>query len=99
MCAPSPNANISIPTTIRSCWSSAIPPIRSPAKCSGFDLQRSKQIGIAMRVTAYQRWMKEQEIPVHGGYGVQDAREAARKPWKLTGTPGAFIDLIGMEGF
>lgn len=52
-----------------------------------------------MRVTAYQRWMKEQEIPVHGGYGVKDLRDAARKPWKLTGTPGAFIDLIGMEGF
>jgi hypothetical protein len=52
-----------------------------------------------MRVTAYQKFMKEQEIPIHGGYGVRDAREAARKPWSFTGTPAAFIDLIGMEGF
>jgi hypothetical protein len=52
-----------------------------------------------MRVTDYQKFMQEQEIPVHGGYGVKDAREAARKPWSFTGTPAAFIDLIGMEGF
>jgi hypothetical protein len=49
--------------------------------------------------SAYQKWMQAQEIPIHGGYGVFDARTVERKPWKLTGTPGAFIDLIGMEGF
>lgn len=49
--------------------------------------------------TAYQQWMEAQEIPVHGGYGVFDVRTVERKPWKLTGTPGAFIELIGMEGF
>ena len=49
--------------------------------------------------TAYRNWMEAQEIPIHGGYGVFDARVVKRKPWKLTGTPGAFIDLIGMEGF
>jgi hypothetical protein len=52
-----------------------------------------------MRETAYQRWMKEQEIPVHRGYGVRDARTVERRPWSLTGTDAAFIDLIGMEGF
>ncbi|MGA2395319.1 MAG: hypothetical protein ABSH03_18415 [Candidatus Lustribacter sp.] len=49
--------------------------------------------------TAYQKWMEAQEIPIHGGYGVFDVRTVERKPWKLTGTPGAFIELIGMEGF
>ena len=48
---------------------------------------------------AYQKWMMAQDIPIHRGYGVQDVRVIERKPWKLTGTPGAFIDLVGMEGF
>lgn len=50
-------------------------------------------------ITAYQRWMREQDIPIHGGYGVYDVREAERKHWDMTGTDAAFIDLIGMEGF
>lgn len=52
-----------------------------------------------MRVTAYQRWMKEQNIPVHGGYGIFDVRAIERRPWAMTGTPAAFIDLVGLEGF
>jgi len=52
-----------------------------------------------MARTAYQRWMVAQDIPIHGGYGVADARIVERQPWSLTGTPAAFIDLIGMEGF
>jgi mannose-6-phosphate isomerase-like protein (cupin superfamily) len=55
--------------------------------------------GRRMKKTAYQRWMEEQDIPIHGGYGVQDARTAERRPWKLTGTPAAFVELVGMEGF
>ncbi len=51
------------------------------------------------RITAYQRWMREQGIPIHGGYGVYDARAAERKHWDVTGTPAAFVDLVGMEGF
>ena len=49
--------------------------------------------------TAYQKFMEGQDIPIHGGYIAFDARNVERKPWKMTGTPGAFIDLIGMEGF
>jgi mannose-6-phosphate isomerase-like protein (cupin superfamily) len=52
-----------------------------------------------MKETAYQRWMKEQDIPIHTGYGVHDARIAERRPWSMTGTPAAFVDLMGMEGF
>jgi len=51
------------------------------------------------RVTAYQKWMREQAIPIHGGYGVFDARTVERRPWSLSGTAAAFVDLIGMEGF
>lgn len=50
-------------------------------------------------VPAYRRWMAEQGIPIHRGYGVYDVRAAERHPWSLTGTPAAFIDLEGMEGF
>ena len=49
--------------------------------------------------TAYIKWMAAQNIPVHGGYGVKDVRYVERKPWTMTGTNAAFIDLIGMEGF
>ena len=48
---------------------------------------------------AYQRWIAEQGIPIHRGYGVYDVRVVERRPWSLTGTPAAFIDLEGMEGF
>jgi mannose-6-phosphate isomerase-like protein (cupin superfamily) len=51
------------------------------------------------RVTAYQRWMKEQDIPIHGGYGIFDARTVERRLWDMTGTDAAFVDLVGMEGF
>lgn len=52
-----------------------------------------------MRVTAYQRWMKEQDVPIHAGYGIYDTRVVERRPWSMTGTPAAFLDLAGLEGF
>jgi hypothetical protein len=52
-----------------------------------------------LTLTAYQKWMAAQDIPVHTGYAVFDARAVERKPWDLTGTPAAFIDLVGMEYF
>jgi len=52
-----------------------------------------------MEETAYKRWMKAQDIPIHTGYIVRDARVIERRPWAMTGTPAAFIDLQGMEGF
>jgi hypothetical protein len=61
--------------------------------------QQPPRQGRGQTQTAYQKWMEAQEIPIHGGYIAYDARNVERKPWKMTGTPGAFIDLIGMEGF
>lgn len=55
--------------------------------------------GRPIQKPAYQRFMDAQNIPVHRGYGVYDARRVERKPWSLTETPAAFIDLTGMEGF
>ena len=51
------------------------------------------------RETSYEIWLKEEGIPVVGGYGVTDVRELTLKPWKRTGGRGAYIDLKGMEGF
>ncbi|HLY66833.1 MAG TPA: hypothetical protein VKU60_14965, partial [Chloroflexota bacterium] len=50
-------------------------------------------------LSAYERWMDEQGIPVHTGYDVPDIRALERKPWPRTGGKGCLIDLKGMEGF
>ena len=54
---------------------------------------------MAKRETSYEKWLKEEGIPVIDGYGVQDVTLLPRKPWARTGGSGAFIDLKGMEGF
>ena len=54
---------------------------------------------MAKRETSYEKWLKEEGIPVVQGYGVEDVTELALKPWPRTGGRGAYIDLKGMEGF
>jgi len=54
---------------------------------------------LAKRDTSYEIWMRQESIPVIGGYGVEDVRQLALKSWPRTGGKGAFIDLKGMEGF
>ncbi|HET7004622.1 MAG TPA: cupin, partial [Candidatus Binatia bacterium] len=54
---------------------------------------------MAKRDTSYEIWMRQEGIPVVDGYGVEDVRQLALKPWPRTGGKGAFIDLKGMEGF
>ncbi|HEX7233264.1 MAG TPA: cupin, partial [Candidatus Binatia bacterium] len=51
------------------------------------------------RETSYELWLREEGIPVIGGFGVEDVTELPLKPWKRTGGRGAYIDLKGMEGF
>src|SRR6202035_3875541 len=38
-----------------------------------------------LNTTAYQKWMEAQQIPIHGGHIVFDARTVERKPWSLSG--------------
>ena len=45
--------------------------------------------------SAYDRWLATQDVPVHTGYYVQDARELERGWWTLRGCPGAVLNLAG----
>lgn len=47
----------------------------------------------------YEQWMKSEGIPIHRGYSVGDVRNVERSDWSRIGGKGAFIQLIGMEGF
>ena len=50
------------------------------------------------RETTYDRWMKDQHIPIAGGYGIARLTDLPRKPWPRLGCRGTFIKLEGMEG-
>jgi len=50
------------------------------------------------RETTYDRWMKDQHIPVVGGYGIEHVTDLPREPWARLGCNGTFIKLEGMEG-
>lgn len=54
---------------------------------------------MAKRETSYERFLREEGIPVIQAYGVEDVTLLERMPWKRTGGRGAYIDLTGMEGF
>src|ERR1051326_4728888 len=59
---------------------------------------RVKDLMTAFEKTAYFQWMKRQGIPVVDGYGVEDVRNLAMKPWEKIGGDASFINLYGMEG-
>ncbi|MEX2598967.1 MAG: cupin domain-containing protein [Dehalococcoidia bacterium] len=48
--------------------------------------------------TPYDIFMAEEDIPVYRGFGVYDAREIPRTPWKRMGGLGSFIQLDGTDG-
>jgi oxalate decarboxylase/phosphoglucose isomerase-like protein (cupin superfamily) len=50
------------------------------------------------RYHAYDRWLAKQDVPVHTGYYVQDARALERGYWDLRGCPAAVISLEGHRG-
>jgi oxalate decarboxylase/phosphoglucose isomerase-like protein (cupin superfamily) len=54
---------------------------------------------VVNRETSYEKWMREENIPVAEGYGIEDVTTLPRKPWARTGGKGAYIQLKGMEGF
>jgi oxalate decarboxylase/phosphoglucose isomerase-like protein (cupin superfamily) len=59
---------------------------------------RVKDLMAAFEKTAYFQWMRRQGIPVVDGYGVEDVRNIAMKPWEKIGGNASFINLYGMEG-
>jgi oxalate decarboxylase/phosphoglucose isomerase-like protein (cupin superfamily) len=50
------------------------------------------------RLTAYDRWMEAQGLPVYRGHFVAEPRAVDVAPWPERGVNGAFIQLAGMEG-
>jgi len=59
---------------------------------------RVKDLMSAFEKTAYFQWMRRQGIPIVDGYGVEDVRNLAIKPWEKIGGNASFINLYGMEG-
>jgi hypothetical protein len=50
------------------------------------------------RVSAYQDWMKEQELPIHRGYFIEDLRTVELGWWEERKCNAAFCELAGQEG-
>jgi len=50
-------------------------------------------------LTAYEKWIEQEGIPIVGGYGVEDLEDVELAPWKRTGGKAAFIQIVGLEGF
>ncbi len=51
------------------------------------------------RVPQYEEWVKEQGIPIHKGYFVNDFKTIEVGPWERRGTSGCFVQLAGQEGW
>ena len=49
-------------------------------------------------VSAYNRWVESQGIPVHEGYYVEDLRTLELGWWEERQCNGAFLTLAGQEG-
>ncbi len=47
---------------------------------------------------AYDGWLAKQDVPVHTGYYIEDARTLERGWWSLRGCPAAIISLEGHRG-
>jgi quercetin dioxygenase-like cupin family protein len=50
------------------------------------------------REPTYERFLREEGLPVLRGYGVPDVRTIELGPWQRLGGRGAYIQLAGMEG-
>ncbi|MBI4319661.1 MAG: cupin domain-containing protein [Chloroflexi bacterium] len=50
-----------------------------------------------MELTTYEKWQKEEGIPVYKGYHVPSLRTVELKPWARVGGNGCFINLADQE--
>ena len=46
----------------------------------------------------YDRWMENQNVPIHRGYFIEDLRSIEVGPWHERECNAAFIQVSGMEG-
>lgn len=49
-------------------------------------------------LTAYERWMEKEGLPVIPGYGLSNLKTLELGLWERLGGRGACVDLVGMEG-
>jgi mannose-6-phosphate isomerase-like protein (cupin superfamily) len=47
--------------------------------------------------TAWERFLKEESLPIFKGIGMKDSRDLPRVDWPRTGGKGSYIQLIGTE--
>src|SRR5688500_4235169 len=47
--------------------------------------------------TAWEKFLKEEGLPVFRGVGVRDSRDLPRVDWPRVGGKGTFIQLLGIE--
>ncbi|MBI4322624.1 MAG: cupin domain-containing protein [Chloroflexi bacterium] len=50
-----------------------------------------------MELTTYEKWQKEEGIPVYKGYHIPNLRTVELKPWARIGDGGCFINLSDQE--
>lgn len=47
--------------------------------------------------TAYDRWIEQEGVPVHRGFGIEDASTVELGYWDRLSCRGAYVDLVGSE--
>lgn len=51
------------------------------------------------RETTYEKWIRQEGIPIVEGYGIENVGDVPLESWQRTGGKAAFIQLRGLEGF
>jgi len=51
------------------------------------------------KINTYEKWLGKEGLPVIKGYGVPDLIAVPSKAWTCKAGLGAYINLIGAEGF
>lgn len=49
-------------------------------------------------ISAYDQFLKEENIPVVGGFFIEDVRKVEVVPWKRMGAMGTYLNLEGSQG-
>jgi len=48
-------------------------------------------------LTAYERWLEKEGLPVLSGYAVDNVLAASLKPWARLGGKGAYVNLAAFD--
>jgi len=59
---------------------------------------QNERVSRGQTPTPYERWMREQGVPIIQGYGVTNLQEQPLGSWESLGCGATFVQLKGMEG-